>query len=330
MTGPTSGRRGGRGGPDAWWDRHLRRDHHRRPGPGLGVRHAAAEHRPGGDPGGWPVQPGQRPADPGRRLAHLPGRPYRRSRASPARRRPRAAGAAGRRAATWPGRPAAPGWWPTSIPRSATRAVPRSPATHRSTGWRCGRCAGPRWSARCPTRAPRTMRSFAGRTPVRTVDNAIDVSAFTPTRPDRVPPTVLFVGVVCRRKGTLRAGPGGPAAARARPDRLAAGRRRRPGPDPGAGVRRDRGGVRGRRPRRQPGRSGARPPGPRPAAGRRHLRAALVPRGPADRDHRGDGGRCSGRGHDGRGHSRPRSGTASRGGWWSPAMSTPWPTRWPS
>ena len=30
------------------------------------------------------------------------------------------------------------------------------------------------------------------------------MSAFTPTRPDRVPPTVLFVGVVCRRKGTLQ------------------------------------------------------------------------------------------------------------------------------
>ncbi|HLL61535.1 MAG TPA: glycosyltransferase family 4 protein [Propionibacteriaceae bacterium] len=49
-----------------------------------------------------------------------------------------------------------------------------------------------------------TMRAFAGRTPVRTVDNAIDVAAFTPTRPDRTPPTVLFVGVVCRRKGTLQ------------------------------------------------------------------------------------------------------------------------------
>jgi glycosyltransferase involved in cell wall biosynthesis len=48
-----------------------------------------------------------------------------------------------------------------------------------------------------------TMRTVAGRTPVRTVDNAIDVSTFTPTRPDRTPPTVLFVGVVCRRKGTI-------------------------------------------------------------------------------------------------------------------------------
>ena len=47
------------------------------------------------------------------------------------------------------------------------------------------------------------MRAFTGRTPVRTVDNAVDVRAFVPTRSDRVPPTVLFVGVVCRRKGTL-------------------------------------------------------------------------------------------------------------------------------
>ena len=49
----------------------------------------------------------------------------------------------------------------------------------------------------------RTMRAFAGRRPVRTVDNAVDVAAFQPTRADRVPPTVLFVGVICRRKGLL-------------------------------------------------------------------------------------------------------------------------------
>jgi glycosyltransferase involved in cell wall biosynthesis len=48
-----------------------------------------------------------------------------------------------------------------------------------------------------------TMRAFAGRTPVQTVDNAVDLAAFTPTRADRVRPTVLFVGVICRRKGTL-------------------------------------------------------------------------------------------------------------------------------
>lgn len=49
----------------------------------------------------------------------------------------------------------------------------------------------------------RTMRPFAGRTPVQTVDNAVDVQQFVPTRADRVPATVLFVGVVCRRKGTI-------------------------------------------------------------------------------------------------------------------------------
>ncbi|GAA1850640.1 glycosyltransferase family 4 protein [Microlunatus capsulatus] len=47
------------------------------------------------------------------------------------------------------------------------------------------------------------MRQLAGRTPVVTVDNAVAVDTFVPTRPDRVPATVLFVGVVCRRKGTL-------------------------------------------------------------------------------------------------------------------------------
>jgi glycosyltransferase involved in cell wall biosynthesis len=48
-----------------------------------------------------------------------------------------------------------------------------------------------------------TMRAFAGRTPVHTVDNAVDVAGFAPTRADRVPATMLFVGVICRRKGTV-------------------------------------------------------------------------------------------------------------------------------
>ncbi len=48
-----------------------------------------------------------------------------------------------------------------------------------------------------------TMRQFAGRTLVETVDNAVDVSAFEPSIADRVPATVLFVGVICRRKGTI-------------------------------------------------------------------------------------------------------------------------------
>lgn len=48
-----------------------------------------------------------------------------------------------------------------------------------------------------------TMRRFAGRTRVETVDNAVEIDAFTPTTADRVPATILFVGVICRRKGTL-------------------------------------------------------------------------------------------------------------------------------
>lgn len=48
-----------------------------------------------------------------------------------------------------------------------------------------------------------TMRQFAGRTPVQTVDNAIDLDAFPMTDADRERPTVLFVGVICRRKGTV-------------------------------------------------------------------------------------------------------------------------------
>lgn len=48
-----------------------------------------------------------------------------------------------------------------------------------------------------------TMRQFAGRTPVVTVDNAVRVADFPPSRVDREPATVLFVGVVCQRKGTL-------------------------------------------------------------------------------------------------------------------------------
>ncbi len=48
-----------------------------------------------------------------------------------------------------------------------------------------------------------TMRALAGGTPVQTVDNAMAVADFTPTVADRVPATVLFVGVICRRKGTI-------------------------------------------------------------------------------------------------------------------------------
>ena len=46
------------------------------------------------------------------------------------------------------------------------------------------------------------MREFAGRTPVQTVDNAVDVAAFVPAEGHQEHPTVLFVGVICRRKGT--------------------------------------------------------------------------------------------------------------------------------
>lgn len=48
-----------------------------------------------------------------------------------------------------------------------------------------------------------TMRALAGGAPVETVDNAVEVSEFEVTGADRTPPTVLFVGVICRRKGTL-------------------------------------------------------------------------------------------------------------------------------
>ncbi|MCJ8505906.1 glycosyltransferase family 4 protein [Kocuria flava] len=47
-----------------------------------------------------------------------------------------------------------------------------------------------------------TMRRFAGRVPVETVDNAVDLEAFA-TPADHGVPTVLFVGVICRRKGTV-------------------------------------------------------------------------------------------------------------------------------
>lgn len=49
----------------------------------------------------------------------------------------------------------------------------------------------------------RTMRQFAGKRPVQTVDNAIDLDAFPPTGAGGEPPTVLFVGVICRRKGAV-------------------------------------------------------------------------------------------------------------------------------
>ncbi|SHN44201.1 Glycosyltransferase involved in cell wall bisynthesis [Cryptosporangium aurantiacum] len=47
-------------------------------------------------------------------------------------------------------------------------------------------------------------RTFAGilpKTPVETVDNAVDVGSFEPAGLDADVPTVLFVGVVCARKG---------------------------------------------------------------------------------------------------------------------------------
>lgn len=47
------------------------------------------------------------------------------------------------------------------------------------------------------------MRQFARDTPVETVDNAVNVADFTPTGADRVPATILFVGVLCRRKGII-------------------------------------------------------------------------------------------------------------------------------
>jgi glycosyltransferase involved in cell wall biosynthesis len=47
------------------------------------------------------------------------------------------------------------------------------------------------------------MRAFVGPTRVEAVDNAVDVAAFIPTNVDRRPASMLFVGVLCRRKGTM-------------------------------------------------------------------------------------------------------------------------------
>lgn len=47
------------------------------------------------------------------------------------------------------------------------------------------------------------VRDVVPGVPVLTVDNAVDVEAFRVTPVDHQPPTALFVGVVCRRKGTL-------------------------------------------------------------------------------------------------------------------------------
>jgi glycosyltransferase involved in cell wall biosynthesis len=48
-----------------------------------------------------------------------------------------------------------------------------------------------------------TMAQLAGRTPVRTVDNAVDVREFSSHPVTGEPPTILFIGVICRRKGTV-------------------------------------------------------------------------------------------------------------------------------
>lgn|SRR5664280_606908 len=47
------------------------------------------------------------------------------------------------------------------------------------------------------------MRQFAGRTPVETVDNAVELNDFPATGADGDPARILFIGVICRRKGTL-------------------------------------------------------------------------------------------------------------------------------
>jgi len=46
-----------------------------------------------------------------------------------------------------------------------------------------------------------TMRTLAPGTWVETVDNAVNLDDFPPGGADGEPPTVLFVGVICRRKG---------------------------------------------------------------------------------------------------------------------------------
>jgi glycosyltransferase involved in cell wall biosynthesis len=48
-----------------------------------------------------------------------------------------------------------------------------------------------------------TFRQFAGDVPVVTVDNAVNIADFTPGPGSETTPTVLFVGVICKRKGTL-------------------------------------------------------------------------------------------------------------------------------
>lgn len=48
-----------------------------------------------------------------------------------------------------------------------------------------------------------TMRELAAGAPVETVDNAVEVSDFSVAGVGRTPPVVLFIGVICRRKGTL-------------------------------------------------------------------------------------------------------------------------------
>lgn len=57
----------------------------------------------------------------------------------------------------------------------------------------------------CTVSRPGTefVRGLVPGVPAVTVDNAVDVDAFTVTPVDHQPPTVLFVGVVCRRKGTI-------------------------------------------------------------------------------------------------------------------------------
>ena len=205
----------------------------------------------------------------GRRLAGRAGRSVGRHRAPAAGRRPRAADAAGRGAEPGRGAPAGPGWWPTCTPPWATPVdrssphygrldrlalrtlVPRRPGLHGLRRRHRRRCGG--W--------PAERRSRRWTTPSRS-------SEFAVTGADRTPPTVLFIGVICRRKGTLELARAGQPPARARDHRLAAGRGGRQGPDAGARVRRDRRRVRGGGVGRVPGRSGVRRADQGPAGAR--------------------------------------------------------------
>ncbi len=253
---PAPDRRGRRGRADARRNRSIRRDHHRRSAAGRRFRHGTAEHRPGRHPRGRPIQPRQRPVRVGRRLGAPSGQPGGPTSSMSSWSRTRVFPRYGRPRSTWPAQPVARGWSPMCTPRSAMPVGPSSLRTVDSTGWPCARLRRAALVCTVSNVGTATMRRFAGPDPCRDGRQRGRDRRLRPRlAADRVPATMLFVGVICRRKGTLELARAARLLRERGVDGLATRRGRRTGPDPGAEYAEIVAEFADGRPRRRPGRA---------------------------------------------------------------------------